>query len=129
MNLPRVEAILSQENPLLTGQDTDSWAAQRRYSEANGMAAFGEFVAARLRLVERLGALSPQEWQRPARHTIFGPTRCASRWASWWNTTGRTSSRRAKPWGFERPLVLLHSHRKRASDSSNSPSAMPSCGV
>lgn len=74
VNLPRVEAILNQENPLLTGQDTDAWAEQRRYSEANGMAAFAEFVAARLHLVAQLQALSPQEWQRPARHTIFGPT-------------------------------------------------------
>uniref|UniRef100_A0A7C4KJY9 DinB-like domain-containing protein n=1 Tax=Anaerolinea thermolimosa TaxID=229919 RepID=A0A7C4KJY9_9CHLR len=74
VNLPRVEAVLNGENPIITGQNTDPWAEQRRYLEQDGKGAFREFVAARARLVEKLKALSPEEWERPARHTIFGPT-------------------------------------------------------
>ncbi len=74
VNLPRVEAVLNRENPVITGQNTDPWAEQRRYHEQDSQTAFQEFVAARARLVEKLKTLSPQEWERPARHTIFGPT-------------------------------------------------------
>jgi FMN phosphatase YigB (HAD superfamily) len=74
VNLPRVEAVLGGENPVVAGQNTDPWAEERRYIAQDGGQAFREFVAARARLVEKLKALSPQDWERPARHTIFGPT-------------------------------------------------------
>lgn len=74
VNLPRVEAVLGGQNPVVTGQNTDPWAEERRYIDQDGAQAFREFVAARVRLVEKLKTLSPQQWERPARHTIFGPT-------------------------------------------------------
>jgi FMN phosphatase YigB (HAD superfamily) len=74
VNLPRVEAVLGGKNPVVTGQDTDPWAEERRYIEQDGVEAFRDFVLVRARLVEKLKTLSPQDWERPARHTIFGPT-------------------------------------------------------
>lgn len=74
VNLPRIEAVLSGQNPIVAGQNTDPWAEERRYLEQDGLAAFREFVSARARLVEKLKSLSSEEWSRPARHTIFGPT-------------------------------------------------------
>ncbi|MCX7756610.1 MAG: DinB family protein [Anaerolineales bacterium] len=74
VNLPRIESVLREENPILTGQDTDLWAEQRQYIQEDGATAFGEFVSARIRLLERLKSLPPHAWERPARHTIFGPT-------------------------------------------------------
>ncbi len=74
VNLLRVEAVLGGENPVVAGQNTDPWAEERRYIEQDGALAFQQFVTARARLVERLKILSLQEWDRPARHTIFGPT-------------------------------------------------------
>ncbi|PWH15017.1 MAG: hypothetical protein DDG60_06740 [Anaerolineae bacterium] len=74
VNLARVEAVLSAENPILSGQDTDPWAEQRHYREQDGRAAFQAFLAARTQLTERLKPLTLQEWERPARHTILGPT-------------------------------------------------------
>lgn len=74
VNLPRIKAVLSGQNPIVAGQNTDPWAEERRYLEQDGLAAFREFVSARARLVEKLKSLSSEEWARPARHTIFGPT-------------------------------------------------------
>ncbi len=74
VNLPRVVAVLGGQNPVVTGLNTDPWAEERRYIEQDGALAFQQFVIARAQLVEKLKTLSPEEWQRPARHTIFGPT-------------------------------------------------------
>ena len=74
VNLQRVELLLSKEKPFLPGQDTDPWAEQRKYNEQDGPNALLRFIAARSQLLNRLEALSPQDWQRPARHAIFGPT-------------------------------------------------------
>jgi hypothetical protein len=74
VNLPRVEAVLSEVNPLIAGQDTDPWAEERQYIQQDGAAAFRDYVLSRRKFVEELKALSPQDWERPARHTIFGPT-------------------------------------------------------
>ncbi len=74
VNMLRIEAVLKDENPILTGQNTDPWAEQRGYIKQDGAAAFHQFAAARAQMVEKLKALSPQDWERPARHTILGPT-------------------------------------------------------
>jgi FMN phosphatase YigB (HAD superfamily) len=74
VNLPRVDAVLAGNNPIVTGQVTDPWAEARNYIQQDVLTAFCDFVTARNQLVAKLQALSPQEWERPARHTIFGPT-------------------------------------------------------
>jgi hypothetical protein len=74
VNLPRLETLTLTENPFITAQDTDPWAKERRYIEQDGPTAFRDFVAARIKLLEKLKSLSPEDWQRRGRHTIFGPT-------------------------------------------------------
>lgn len=74
VNLPRLETLLTAKNPFITGQNTDPWAKERRYIEQNGQDAFCDFVAGRMRLLEKLKGLSAEDWQRRAQHTIFGPT-------------------------------------------------------
>ena len=77
VNLPRVQILLEQNNPFLAGKDTDPWAEQRLYIRQDGMQALHKFTAARLELLDLLEAVQPADWNRPARHAIFGPTRLA----------------------------------------------------
>ncbi|GAB4481922.1 MAG: hypothetical protein OHK0031_04180 [Anaerolineales bacterium] len=74
VNLPRIAAVLREENAFIAGQVTDPWAEERDYLHQDGAAALTAYLAARLRLLETLRALTPEQWERSARHTIFGPT-------------------------------------------------------
>ena len=74
VNLPRLEKLISENNPFIPGQDTDKWADERRYIQQDGQSALSRFNYARSTFNNRLSALTPEEWQRPAWHTIFGPT-------------------------------------------------------
>ncbi|NCP86352.1 HAD hydrolase-like protein [bacterium] len=74
VNLPRIAAVLREENAFIAGQVTDPWAEERDYLHQDGAAALDAYLAARLRLLETLRALTPAQWERSARHTIFGPT-------------------------------------------------------
>jgi len=75
VNLPRLEAVLTQDNPFLPASDPDQWAAPRDYRSQSGVVAVQDFTAARQGLLTRLSALTPEAWQRPARHALLGPTR------------------------------------------------------
>lgn len=77
VNLPRVQKVLTEDNPFLPGEDTDPWAEQREYIRQDGTKALGQFIAARLKLLDALAAIDPQDWSRTARHAIFGPTELA----------------------------------------------------
>ena len=74
VNLPRVEAILGEENAFITGQSTDQWADERQYAQQDPDRALADFVAARAKLVKRLSGLELPDWERHARHTFLGPT-------------------------------------------------------
>lgn len=75
VNLPRLRKVLAEDNPFISGQETDSWADQRQYLRQNGRQASQAFIQARIQLLDMLQDLAPSAWQRPARHAIFGPTR------------------------------------------------------
>lgn len=74
VNLPRIQHILSVENPFLPGMDTDPWAETRRYIDKNGPQALNDFTHLRMTTLELLNSISPQDWSRRARHAILGPT-------------------------------------------------------
>ena len=74
VNLGRIESVLSSENPFLPGADTDVWADERIYICQNGPQAWHEFLQARIELLEFLTPIQAEDWQRTARHAIFGPT-------------------------------------------------------
>ncbi len=74
VNLPRLEKVLGEHNPFIPGLDTDAWAGERAYQEQNGELALNSYISARIQLIEMISRLDEDEWQRPARHAIFGPT-------------------------------------------------------
>lgn len=74
VNLPRLRAILEQDNPFIAGQVTDVWASERDYASQDGVSALNTFTAARLQTLGLLAELPAESWLRPARHAIFGPT-------------------------------------------------------
>ena len=75
LNLPRLQKVLSENNPFIPGMDTDAWAQERNYARQNGQQALTDFNTGRLRILSLLEGLRSEDWQRPARHAIFGPTR------------------------------------------------------
>jgi FMN phosphatase YigB (HAD superfamily) len=74
VNLPRIRRVLENDNPFIQGADTDPWATERQYNQQDGRRALSDFMDARMEIVDRLGKLTGDQWQRTARHTIFGPT-------------------------------------------------------
>jgi FMN phosphatase YigB (HAD superfamily) len=74
VNFPRIEKVIGETNPFLAGINTDPWAEERNYQQEDGPAALREFIDVRTRLIARLQGLNEGDWQRTARHAIFGPT-------------------------------------------------------
>ncbi|NMC13453.1 MAG: HAD-IA family hydrolase [Chloroflexi bacterium] len=75
VNLPRIQAVVSENNPFLPGMDTDPWAEQRRYINQDCDQAMSSFIQVRSKIVDYLEKIDTSSWQRSARHAIFGPTR------------------------------------------------------
>lgn len=74
VNLPRIRAVLDAENPFLAAEDTDQWAEEQQYICQDGELALKEFNEQRSMLLDTLSTISEGDWQRPARHSIFGRT-------------------------------------------------------
>jgi FMN phosphatase YigB (HAD superfamily) len=77
VNIPRFEKILSEDNPFVAGINTDPWAEERNYQNLDGPEALQNFIEIRSRLIRMLETLQQEDWNRPARHAIFGPTNLA----------------------------------------------------
>jgi hypothetical protein len=65
--------LLELDQPFIPARNTDMWALERNYEKQDAAAALVDFTAARIQTVELLRSLTT-EWQRKARHAIFGPT-------------------------------------------------------
>lgn len=74
VNLPRIRRILVEDNPFISAVNSDQWAHERDYQSQSGTEALMAFAAARKETLAIFDSLSPEQWQRTARHTIFGPT-------------------------------------------------------
>ncbi len=74
VNLTRFEKVIAGQNPFLPGINTDTWAQERAYQQQDGAAALRSFIEIRTHLVAQLEVLEKQDWQKTARHAIFGPT-------------------------------------------------------
>jgi len=72
--LPRLGLLLEQDEPFIPARNTDEWADQRGYRDQDGLQALQDFTATRLQTLEIMHGLSEADWQRKARHAIFGPT-------------------------------------------------------
>ncbi len=75
--LPRVQSLIAEDNPHISAVDTDRWAAERDYAQQSGEAAFDAFTQVRLKLITQLEGLTRDQWNRPARHSLLGPTTLA----------------------------------------------------
>lgn len=75
VNLVRLRRLLDTHNPFLAGQDTDRWVEERNYSQCDGRQELVAFFQRRIEVLQILEELPEEDWQRPARHAIFGPTR------------------------------------------------------
>ena len=73
VNLPRLRKVLAETNPFMAGEVTDDWVKDRQYARQDGRASRAEFTTIRKELLALLDGLQA-EWDRPARHAIFGPT-------------------------------------------------------
>lgn len=74
INLPRIRKVLNEHNPFLPGIDSDKWAEEKLYYCQNGNEALRDFTTSRIQLLDILDDLKPEDWNRPVRHAIFGPT-------------------------------------------------------
>jgi len=74
VNLPRLRRVLEESNPFISAIDSDVWATERDYQAQPGPAALAAFVTARRETLAWLNGRSDADWERPARHAIFGPT-------------------------------------------------------
>jgi len=74
VNTPRITNVLEEVNPFLPGIDSDKWAHERLYYCQSGLEALRDFTNSRIQLLDLLDSLESVDWQRPARHAIFGPT-------------------------------------------------------
>lgn len=73
VNMPRIVKFIKEENPFITGKDTDIWAKERKYFQQDGSQALDSFIKSRLELVRILEQMDENKWDATARHSIFGP--------------------------------------------------------
>jgi hypothetical protein len=74
VNLPRIKTILTEAQPFIAGVETDRWAEERDYYHQDGRAALKDFLLLRQKMIQSLVDASAESWQKPFRHTIFGPS-------------------------------------------------------
>jgi FMN phosphatase YigB (HAD superfamily) len=74
---PRLRKIRTEENPYLAPVESDPWAEARNYRAQDGPQALRDFIRARKETIALLRELETADWQRPARHALFGPTTLA----------------------------------------------------
>lgn len=74
VHLTRLKTVLENKNPFLPGEDTDSWNEEYQYISQNGNESLQKFVEKRKQTLSILESLNLEDWLRPARHAIFGPT-------------------------------------------------------
>mgnify|MGYP001828609553 FL=1 len=74
VHLARYKAVISQENPFLSGVTSDEWASTRAYQKQDGREAAASFFSLRRQTVEKLRELDYEQWERTGTHAFFGTT-------------------------------------------------------
>ncbi|MBC7814377.1 MAG: DinB family protein, partial [Burkholderiales bacterium] len=69
---PRLQRILNEDNPFLAAPPPPM--PDVTYVEGIGYEIAEQFAAERLQTLTLLQQIEPEQWLRPARHSIFGPT-------------------------------------------------------
>lgn len=71
---PRLERILNEDNPFLVPPPSPPRPGEQQLQDMDGVQVALAFAAERGKTLDMLNSLSPEEWGRPARHSVFGPT-------------------------------------------------------
>ncbi len=74
VNLPRINQVLTSDNPFIAGVDSDAWVEERQYQQTRSPRVLYDFIEQRMNTINLLENLTPDQWNRPARHSIFGPS-------------------------------------------------------
>lgn len=70
----RFRALLTTENPFISGATTDQWVETRHYARQNGRVAADTYLRARAETIAMLPPPDSDLWQRTARHAFLGKT-------------------------------------------------------
>ena len=70
----QIKLFNEQSEPFIPRPDTGVWASQRDYLHECGSSALKEFNIARRETLALLKNITQKDWERKARHAIFGPT-------------------------------------------------------
>jgi FMN phosphatase YigB (HAD superfamily) len=71
---PRLKKIVAEENPFISQPPPPFGPGERDISAEQGDEARYAFWQERCETLTFLSSLQPEDWERPARHSIFGPT-------------------------------------------------------
>lgn len=71
---PRLQTILEEDNPFLTPPPTPPEPGSQNLSHVDPHVTMQRFAEERQQTLALLSHLSEQQWVRPARHSVFGPT-------------------------------------------------------
>ena len=71
INLPQLRLLISDDDPLIPGINTDAWVAERDYHSQDGPQALKDFTSARIETLALLHELTDADWQRSARHAVL----------------------------------------------------------
>jgi FMN phosphatase YigB (HAD superfamily) len=70
----QLNLMMEREGAFIPRPESDVWANEREYLNADGKTALTEFAQARIDTLKTLKELDDKVWSRSARHAIFGPT-------------------------------------------------------
>ena len=70
----QIKLFNEQSEPFIPRPDSGVWASQRDYLHECGSSALKEFNDARRETLALLKNMAQKDWERKARHAIFGPT-------------------------------------------------------
>ena len=76
VTLPRIELIRRQANAFLPSPES-AWVRDASYAQESGPSAFQKLADLRSQLLAELATLTSDDWARPARHALLGPTTLA----------------------------------------------------
>lgn len=71
---PRLERILAETNPFLVSPSPPAGPHEALPCDDDGIRVAKQFAQTRMQTIEWLQHLQHDDWRRPARHSIFGPT-------------------------------------------------------
>jgi hypothetical protein len=71
---PRLRQVLEEDNPFISATSYDPRAYSHEYTTQDAREALHVLTQRRTQTIAMLDNLPPSAWERPARHSIFGPT-------------------------------------------------------